>query len=246
MTAVPAFAVHSTPGRFRVPYLRRLAVGLTSAALLCARSAAAQQPAAWPDSYVSRLQAFALMQSLNAEILASRSATTTLERWCRDHRLAAEPRIIAERVSVDRVAPTEEQRARLMVADSEEVRYRRVRLRCGDHVLSEAENWYVPGRLTPEMNRLLETTETPFGRVVQPLGAYRRTFSAGLLWEPLPPGWDRSLERTTPCASSGPLRIPGALFEHRAVLYGSDQRPFSEVHEIYQGQVLAFAPPAAC
>jgi len=44
------------------------------------------------------------------------------------------------------------------------VKYRRVQPSCGDHILSEADNWYVPRRLTPEMNRLLETTDVPFGR----------------------------------------------------------------------------------
>jgi hypothetical protein len=37
----------------------------------------------------------------------------------------------------------------LGVDPDEPVRFRRVPLKCGDHVLSEAENWYVPSRLTP-------------------------------------------------------------------------------------------------
>ena len=36
--------------------------------------------------------------------------------------------------------------------------------------------------------------------------------------------------------------IPAALFEHRAVLYTRDHKPFSEVSEVYQRQVLAFPP----
>jgi hypothetical protein len=39
----------------------------------------AQDAPAWPDTYVTRLQALALLQTLNAEVLASRSATRTLE-----------------------------------------------------------------------------------------------------------------------------------------------------------------------
>jgi chorismate-pyruvate lyase len=206
----------------------------------------AQEALPWPDSYLARLQAYALVQTLNAEILASRSATLTLERWCQDHHLAREPRVVAERITTAAVAPSAEQRARLQVDDSTEVRYRRVRLRCGDQLLSEAENWYVPGRLTPAMNRLLETTDISFGRVVQPLAPYRRTFAAALLWRPLPEGWEADPHRVSPCAASGALTIPESLFEHRAVLYGGDQRPFSEVHEVYQRQVLSFSPPAAC
>src|SRR5262245_9028514 len=36
-----------------------------------------------------------LMRQLNTELLNSRSATATLETWCRDHRLASEPKIVA-------------------------------------------------------------------------------------------------------------------------------------------------------
>jgi hypothetical protein len=151
---------------------------------------------------------------------------------------------------VDRIpgAPasaTPDQRARLQVSDTTELRYRRVQLRCGTRLLSDAENWYVPSRLTPEMNRLLDSTNTPFGRVVQPLAPYRRTFADSLLWMPLPAGWDRSTT-TAPCASAGPLRIPPALFEHRALMYGSDQRPIAELREVYQGSALGAPPRGPC
>ncbi len=63
----------------------------------------------------------------------------------------------------------------LHVGRDEPVRYRRVRLSCGDQVLSDADNWYVPARLTAEMNNTLDRTDTPFGPVVKPLGFQRRT-----------------------------------------------------------------------
>ena len=203
-----------------------------------AASARAQE---WPDTYVARLEALALIQTLNAEILASRSATQSLENWCRDHRLAEEPRITARSIRGISRAPDADQRQRLQVTDRDEVKYRRVQLLCGVHVLSEADNWYVPGRLTPEMNRLLDTTDTPFGTVVRSLEPYRRTFAMKILWAPLPDGWERA-----PAASSGAtgrtLVIPDALFQHQAVLYDRDGRPFSEVSEIYQRDILAFEP----
>ena len=198
---------------------------------------------AWPDDYVGRLQALAVVQTLNVELLSSRSATLTLERWCRDHRLAENPAIVAALIPGPPKAATTEQRERLQVTAEEEVRYRRVQLRCGSRVLSEAENWYVPGRLTAEMNRLLETTETPFGKAVQPLEPYRRTFLVLQLWKVLPEGWERS-RRDKHHGRRAPLAIPDALFEHRAVLYTRDHKPFSEVDEVYQRQVLAFQPPA--
>jgi len=206
------------------------------AALVAAMAVWGQEPPSWPDTYVARLQALALLQTLNAEVLASRSATATLESWCRDHRLASEPRIRAEAVAgVAKAAPAEV-RERLQVGAGEVVKHRRVRLRCGERVLSEADNWYVPGRLTAEMNRLLESTDTPFGRAVQGLEPYRRTYSMKVLWSPLPEGWGRGT------ATGAALEIPEALFEHRAVLYTREHRPFSEVVEVYRRDVLGSPP----
>lgn len=187
------------------------------------------------SSYQSRLEVLALLQTLNADILASSSATATLERWCREHEMAAQPAIVAQRVPGVDKAPTAEQLRRLRVSDASEVKYRRVRLQCGAHVLSEADNWYVPARLTPAMNQLLETTDTPFGKAVRELMPYRRTLEARLLWSPLPQGWE--VRRT---ASTGPLVIPKEVLVHTAVLYTSDHQPFSEVVETYQGALFAF------
>lgn len=221
-------------------------MALCAAAVLAAAPARAQHAPEWPDALLTRTQALALVQGLNAELLASRSATATLEKWCGDHGLAPEPRVVAEVMDGEPRAAQPEQRQRLRADSGEVVRYRRVRLRCGDHVLSEAENWYLPGRLTPEMNRLLETSDTPFGRVVAPLEPYRRTFAARLLWSPLPDGWERSAQGAPPCLSTGALAIPGALFEHGALVLGRDNRPIAEVHETYQGALLAFSPPGPC
>jgi chorismate-pyruvate lyase len=209
---------------------------------LSALAVRAQEPPAWPDTFVSRLEALALIQTLNAEILGSRSATATLEHWCRDHRLAAEPRIVASLIPDASRAPTDEQRQHLEVAPADPVKYRHVQLRCGAKVLSEADNWYVPGRLTSEMNRLLDTTDTPFGRAVESLQPYRRTIAITMLWTPLPDGWERAAS-APPTAAGGALAIPDALFEHRAVLYTRANIPFAEVREVYQRQVLAFPQP---
>jgi chorismate-pyruvate lyase len=207
---------------------------------------ASAQHGTWTDSYVSRLQALSLMQTLNAELLGSRSATLTLERWCGERAMAATPRVVAEPVTGPPVPPTPEQRARLRVADSVTVGYRRVRLSCGGRTLSVAENWYVPGRLTPEMNRLLETTDTPFGRAIQPLSPERRTISATLLWTPLPAGWQGGPEPSHPCRWSGPLDPPPALFEHRALVVSGEGLPLAEVREVYQREILGAPVPGPC
>jgi len=221
----------------------RLAVAILAGSL-ASLPAPAQEPPPWPDTFLARVAALALIQTLNADILASRSATRSLEDWCRDHRLADPPQILAYAIAGENKPPTEAQRRRLGVDAQEPVKYRRVQLRCGEHVLSEAENWYVPGRLSPETNRLLETTTTPFGKAVAALEPYRRTFSAELLWSPLPAGWAIDSSRQ-PDRSADPLAMPEALFAHRAVLYSRDHMPFSEVSEVYQRQILAFPPPPA-
>ena len=194
----------------------------------------------WRDTYESRLEILALLQTLNAEILAASSATRTLEEWCGEHRMAAEPKIVATRVADIRKEPSAEQLQRLDVRDVSEVRYRRVELRCGAHVLSVADNWYVPGRLTPEMNAALETTETPFGRAVAPLRPYRRTIAVTMLWTPLPRGWEQQQRSQLRFRRRWALELPKDVFQHRAVLYTADHQPFSEVVETYQGELLAF------
>ena len=92
------------------------------------------------------------------------------------------------------------------------------------------------------MNRLIETTGTPFGRAVQGLEPYRQTFAVKILWSPLPDGWERNSMKPV-AESNGVLSIPDALFEHRAVVYTRKHEPISEVDEVYQRQLLAFPPP---
>ena len=195
----------------------------------------------WQESFTARLEALALLQTLNADLLSHNSATLTLDRWCAAHRLASPAHIVAERVAGVEQAPTDEQRQLLGVSATEPIRYRRVRLVCGDHVLSEADNWYVPARLTPEMNRLLDTTDTAFGRAVQSLNFTRRTLSAKLLWSPLPQDWEMGAR--LPERRGATLTIPHAVLEHRAVLVLPDGTPFSEVVETYTSDVLAFPEP---
>jgi chorismate-pyruvate lyase len=214
---------------------------VASAAVLACVATGAQDRPSWPDTFEARVQALALMQTLNADVLGSRSATATLERWCRDHKLADNPTIVAALTRSMKKPATSDQRQHLQVKEHDTVGFRHVRLRCGDRVLSEADNWYVPARLTAEMNKVLETTDTPFGRAVQSLEPYRQTFSATLLWSPLPEGWERA-STALPAPTGRALAIPEELFEHRAILYTRDHMPFSEVDEIYLRQILAFPP----
>jgi hypothetical protein len=224
------------------------------ALILLARVAGAKSNGGplWRESFTARLEALALLQTLNAELLSHDSATLTLDRWCAVHQLASPAHIAAERVNGVYQAPTDEQRQLLGVTATEPIRYRRVRLICGDHILSEADNWYVPARLSPEMNRVLDTTDTAFGLAVQTLNFRRRTLSAKLLWSPLPGSWEMDAPQREPRGATLPpqreprgatLTIPHQVLEHRAVLTLPDGTPFSEVIETYTGEVLAFPEP---
>lgn len=177
------------------------------------------------DDTANRRSTAELVSLLTDRLLTGPSATAILEDWCRERGFAPEPVLLALPVEASHKAPTLLQCERLAVADAGIVRYRRVRLACGDIVLSEADNWYVPGRLTGAMNRVLDTTTTPFGRVVHPLAPSRHNLRLDVLW--------------TPEAGEPGPETP--LFAIHAVLSTANGTPFCEVTETYRGAVLARA-----
>jgi chorismate-pyruvate lyase len=215
------------------------------AALLFSGGAPAEPFSASRDDFLVRVEALALVETLNADLLAGRSATATLEAWCADHRMAPEPKIAARLLRGVETPPSDEQRRRLAVGPEETVRHRRVQLVCGAHVLSEADNWYVPGRLTSEMNRRLDETDAPFGRVVSALQPFRRTFAVRMRWSPLPKGWEQAPKERLMGESPPGQRLapPRELFEHRALVLSADQRPIAEVRESYTREILDFEAP---
>lgn len=158
------------------------------------------------------------VERLNAELLAARTATSVLEARCATLGLADPPRVRAEVQRGRVVASASPVRTRLKVGKSEMLGYRRVRLMCGTHVLSEAVNWYVASRLTPEMNAALDGSDVPFGRVILPLSPRRETYAT----------------RTV-----RPGRVPpgGVVVRHRAIVLDGEGRPLAAVVEQYQ-QVL--------
>jgi hypothetical protein len=214
-------------------------------AFLCPVNVTAAPPdtpsVAWRDSFTTRLEALALLQSLNADLLSHDSATLTLDRWCASHHLADPPTVTAERVHDVAKPATDAQRELLHVSPSEPLGYRRVRLHCGPHVLSEADNWYVPSRLTADMNQALEHSDIAFGRAVQALHFQRHTLSANLLWTPLPDDWE--MTRPAPSGHSQKLAIAPFVLQHTAVLSLPDGTPISALIETYTAEVLAFPEP---
>jgi chorismate-pyruvate lyase len=191
------------------------------------------------DAFTTFPEMHALLR-LNAELLKHDSATLTLERWCDARGLASPAHVVAERQHGVHAEPSGELRRLLAPDASDPIRHRRVRLRCAGRVLSEADNWYVPSRLTEEMNRVLDTTDVAFGRAVRSLSFRRRTLSSRLLWSPLSLQWaiDEAL-----AAGQGRLHIPPHVLEHRALLTLPDGTPFSHLVETYTSEVLTVAEP---
>lgn len=149
--------------------------------------------------------------------LASReSATLALQEWCEALGIAQPARIVAERVHGKDASPPAGL-SRLLGTDTPG--YRHVRLSCGGAILSEAHNWYVPARLTPEMNRVLDTSDTPFGKVVAPLGFRREMLQS-------------RRGRGEGCPA-------GTVLSNRALLRMADGRPLALVIECYTQANLA-------
>ncbi|MBS1085878.1 hypothetical protein JK191_02255 [Gluconobacter sphaericus] len=145
----------------------------------------------------------AAVRAFRTRLNSQPSATAALQARCSNP-------IRVVRLSVDRPV-TEDILTLLQVREVHQVTTRHVRLLCGETVLSDAWNWYVPERLSPAMNTLLEQTDTPFGRAVQQT-AFRR----------------QRLE------TRFPGRASGIVLENRALLRrGVDDAPISLVVEDY-------------
>ncbi|RDJ01433.1 hypothetical protein [Rhizobium grahamii] len=228
-------------------FKRVIAFAPAAAIMLAAHNMSAQESfttVQWPNTPTARIEALAILQTLNANLLSNASATLTLDRWCAGHKLAPQgSKIVAQRVR-GRDKPVDGRiRELLTVGPDEPLAYRHVRLVCGNRVLSEADNWYVPARLTMDMNKALNTSDVAFGRAVQSLNFTRTNLSSNLLWSPLPEGWDVEKELPTPATGSS-LVLPPFLLEHHAVLKLQDGTPFSALVESYTSNVLDFpAPP---
>src|ERR1700744_2409425 len=75
----------------------------------------------WRDTPVARIEALALLETLNADLLSNDSATLTLDRWCDLHSMASPAKIVAERVHGADKEPTPEIRQLLGVGASDSV-----------------------------------------------------------------------------------------------------------------------------
>ncbi len=156
------------------------------------------------------LFAAASLADFEAVLNAQDSATAALRQWCELRHIAAPSEIRAARVGGGMASPPADLRRRLKLRRDETFAFRHVRLTCGETVLSEAYNWYVPSRLTPAMNAALAASDTPFGTVAGPLRFRRQRL-----------GSERAL---CPAAS---------ITAHRARLILTDGKPLALLVECY-------------
>jgi hypothetical protein len=208
-----------------------LRVGLVVLALAVPHAAGAAAAGVWPDTPAARATAEARLDGLQQQLMHQPSATLVLGQWCAAYHLAPDPRIVAQRVMGAAKPPTPAVRRNLALKPGEAVGYRRVQLLCGDHILSDADNWYVPDRLTPAMNRLLDQTDTPFGLAVRSLHFRRQTLSSERLWSP----------KTAP-AAGGVMALPDHLLRNEGLLTVAGGLPISQVIENYTSAVLGTPP----
>lgn len=160
----------------------------------------------------------ATLDQFESALAATPSASAALQGWCHA-RFDPDAPLRAKKLIASSDEPTGRIRDALDIGRDERLGYRRVSLRCAGREMSLAYNWYVPARLTPEMNRQLAGSDAPFGRVVAPLRFTR---------ERIAKPW------------SGPELCPaGTILAHRALLRLPDGKPLAMVVECYTRENLA-------
>lgn len=168
-----------------------------------------------------------LRRRLSDRLLASPSATAVLQSWCEEHGIG-QGKIAAVHLPLARQpAVADYVLDALMPTRRETITVRCVRLVRGRYCLSEADNWFVPERLTKMMVQTLATTNIPFGRVIERVKPFRRTISI------------RFLPSSVDCGARAPESENAMpIFEHTAVVHRADGTPVSVVHEVYRSTLL--------
>ena len=151
------------------------------------------------------------LAAFEADLLGGGIVTRVLEVW-------SGGRVHAE-VAADVADASPETRERLGVEADTPLGFRRVQLMRGDVVLSRADNWFVPERLTVEMREALTDSDTPFGVVIARLEPTRETLSCERL------------------AGDPMVRV-------QALVRAGDGTPVAEVMETYARAVLNWRAPA--
>jgi hypothetical protein len=169
-------------------------------------------------------------------LIAGAMATETLLAWCEEHGLSQGPITVECQQRLALSAVPDEVRATLGPAAHEAVHYRQVRLMRGSLALATAENWFVPQRLTADMNETLNQTEIPFGTVIAPLRPFRRTLAAHL--QPLAADPAEDLLRAR---GSAHQPRPEIILEHIAVILSGSRTALAFVKESFFSELVSFA-----
>ncbi|MGH6747191.1 hypothetical protein [Novosphingobium sp.] len=159
------------------------------------------------------VQAPTTLEAFEAVLGRHDSATLALEEWCTLRGFSASARVTAQLVTGSDIPPPPDIEKKLALQPGETAALRNVRLSCGSRVLSVAWNWYVPERLTADMNEVLRSSDVPFGKAV-----------ADLHFRRLP------LSTIAGAAANCPA---GTISTHRAMLVLPDERPLAYLVECY-------------
>jgi chorismate-pyruvate lyase len=141
-------------------------------------------------------------EALHEALLASASATAVVRQMFGDPVEIQRMPAVAEPPDADICAD--------LASDPDAIVHRRVTLRAAGRAVSEADLWYVPGRLPPDMAEALATTNIPFGTIVAPLRPSRELASFRFCHPP-----------------------EHSVLEHRALLRDANGNPIAFVHERY-------------
>jgi len=178
------------------------------------------------------------IQELSTCLINGSTATGTLQAWCEEHHLSKGPISIICRHHAPASRIDDDILDQLEARPREPIWYRRVQLVRGSLPLSEAENWFVPQRLPPEIAEVLATTDVPFGQAIAPLKPFRRTLSVRV--PALRPGCSAE-QLSGMCRIE--RRLPAVVLEHEAVVLGKIGTPLAVVREHYRAELVSFARP---
>jgi chorismate-pyruvate lyase len=173
----------------------------------------------------------ALVRELSEHLLHASTATEALHTWCAARSLSAGPITVAKQAPDRPCYPDDDMLDELRLDRHERIGYRRVQLVRGQLVLSEADNWFVPDRLPPEVRELLETRNMPFGTAIAQLQPWRRTYF--VRFAELSAAWEAGAEE-----SSFVLSPAMTILEHKAVVLDRNRRPLAVVSERYRAALL--------
>ena len=162
-----------------------------------------------PDAEAAPLAAF------RDRLRQAASATGLLQAWCEAHGIGEGPVRALRHSGPAEPLPAGAARWLLPAGAPQDLRHRRVTLLRGAVGLSDCDIWWLPSRLAPEMQAALDTTDRPFGAVVESLRPVRRVLAETLL----PPGGPHGLEvQALLVAEPGPIAL--ARESYRRILTG--------------------------